>query len=339
MTMENETVALAAEGIAVTGVPEQIRILPTGMVHSQKGDFLVDDESWEMIRNHYQGRGLDLVIDYEHQTLTGTQAPAAGWIKSIELSGGAVVAKVEWTPKAEEYLKNKEYRYLSPVVMVRKTDRRVTGLHSVALTNTPAIDAMFAIVNSDRVLPVERGTEMDIKKLAALLGLAEDVGEDDVIEAVKKLLEEVKQAKEQPEVVANSTILELLGLKEDAKTSEVAATIMGLKNGTGSKEEMEALKESLHKRDAKDAVMAALKDGKITAAQQIWAENYALKDLEGFKAFAAAAPKTVPVGMKVLKHEKQAEQKATECSVDAVVLKNMGLTEEDIEKYANKEEN
>lgn len=332
-------VALTAEDVAVTGVPEQIRILPTGLVHSRKGDFLVDDESWEMIRNHYHGRGLDLVIDYEHQTLTGTQAPAAGWIKEIERTSDAVVAKVEWTPKAVEYLKNKEYRYLSPVVMVRKADRRVTGLHSVALTNTPAIDEMFAIVNSDRVLPVERGTKMDIKKLAALLGLAEDAGEDDVIEAVKELLETVKQAKEQPEVVANNTILELLGLKEGAKTSEVAATIMGLKNGVGSLAEMEALKETLHKRDAQDAVMAALKEGKITAAQQTWAENYAMKDLEGFKAFAAAAPKAVPMGMKVLKNEKQTEQKASKCSIDPMILKNMGLTAEDIEKYADKEEN
>ena len=42
-------------------------------------------------------------------------------------------------PRAQ-YLENKEYRYLSPVVNVRKADNKAVGLHSLALTNTPAIE-------------------------------------------------------------------------------------------------------------------------------------------------------------------------------------------------------
>ena len=37
------------------------------------------------------------------------------------------IAKVEWTPRAEEYLKNKEYKYLSPVVMGEKKGQKSNG--------------------------------------------------------------------------------------------------------------------------------------------------------------------------------------------------------------------
>ena len=120
-------------------------------------DFNVDDESFELIRKQFKDRKLDLVIDYEHQTLSDVQAPAGGWIKDLYKGEDAIIAKVEWTPKAAEYLKNKEYRYLSPVVLVRKRDQKATAIHSVALTNTPAIDGMFALVNSLDIEDISEG--------------------------------------------------------------------------------------------------------------------------------------------------------------------------------------
>lgn len=60
----------------------------------------MDDESVEMIRSHFKERKLDLVIDYEHQTLQDIQAPAGGWIKDIYKGEDALIAKVEWTQKA-----------------------------------------------------------------------------------------------------------------------------------------------------------------------------------------------------------------------------------------------
>ena len=85
---------------------------------------------------------------------------------------------MEWTDRAAAYLKNREYRYLSPVITVRKADNKATGLHSLALTNTPAIDHMDPIVNSSTYNNHEGGQNtMDLKELAKLLGLPEDHGE------------------------------------------------------------------------------------------------------------------------------------------------------------------
>ena len=92
-------------------------------------------------------RGVDLVVDYEHQTLTGDRAPAAGWVKELFAEDGHIKARVEWTLPAKQYLENKEYRYLSPVITVRKSDNKATGLHSLALTNTPGLAGMTPIVN------------------------------------------------------------------------------------------------------------------------------------------------------------------------------------------------
>ena len=341
------------EGVEVSGVPSEIKILPLGRVHSQKGDFTVDDESVELIRKQFKDRKLDLVIDYEHQTLADVQAPAGGWIKDIYKGDDALIAKVEWTPKATEYLKNKEYRYLSPVVMVRKRDQKATALHSVALTNTPAIDGMFPVVNSLTIEDYsEGGTTMDLKEIAKALGLPETVTEEEVKKAVEEAGKAAQKIKEMEgkgegstgegadasaEVVANSTILKLLELDENAKTEDVAASIMALKAGgdKATAATVLALKEKIERKEAEEAVQLALKEGKITAAQTDWAREYALKDADGFKKFVDKAVAVVPQGKMALK-DAPAENTKTD-DVDMAILKNCGISEEDMKKYYKKE--
>lgn len=348
-------IACAGEGIELSGVPTEIKILPLGRVHSQKGDFNVDEESFELIRKQFKDRKLDLVIDYEHQTLSDVQAPAGGWIKELYKGEDAIIAKVEWTAKAAEYLKNKEYRYLSPVVLVRKRDQKATAIHSVALTNTPAIDGMFALVNSLDIEDIsEGGNIMDLKELAKALGLPETATEEEIKKAVEdaaKAAERLKEMEEKKpedkpgeggkpqevaEVVANSTILSMLGLKEGAKTEDVAASIMALKTGTpDTQAELLALKRRMQERDADEEVQKALKAGKITAAQSGWAKSYALKDMDGFKGFVEKAPVVVPPGKLELKDAPAAPGSD---EVDVAILKNMGVSMEDVKKYGGKED-
>ena len=158
----------------LTEAPEYIKVLPLGYISSEKGDFLVDNESFRMMKDYMGHRAVDIVIDYEHQTLRNVEAPAGGWIKKLVLKSDGIFAKVEWTKKARDYLQNKEYRYLSPVVMVRKKDHKASQLHSVALTNTPAINGMMPIVNSLN-LSLENNTQLDDiqKKICRMLNISE----------------------------------------------------------------------------------------------------------------------------------------------------------------------
>lgn len=342
-------VACAAGGVDVGGVPEEIRLLPLGHVHSQKGDFLVDEESFRMIEKKFLGKKVDLVIDYEHQTLKDVQAPAGGWIKGLFLGTDAIMAKVEWTARAKEYIANKEYRYLSPVIMVRKSDKRAASIHSAALTNTPAIEGMFTIANSldiDDLAEMEE-EHMDLVKLAKRLGLPETASEEDVLKALDSVLEpgakETKEGKEDPkppaedgpaEAVANSTILGALGLEEGAKTEEVMVSIMQLKAGNADdRAEILRLKDILAKKDVDELVGKALKAGKISKAQEQWAREYALKDQEGFKRFVELAPEVVPMDKLDLKDAPEGKDP----DVDMEVLKACGITKEDYEKYGKAE--
>ena len=87
-------------------------------------------------------------------------------------------------------------------------------------------------------------------------------------------------------------------------------------------------------RAAEELVQTALKSGKITAAQKEWAVAYALSDKEGFKAFVDKAPVVVPVG----KLDTVEKKNPGNAGIDMKILKNCGLTEEDVKKYYREDE-
>lgn len=63
-----------------------------------------------------------------------------------------LLGRIEWTDdETLRAVKSKKFRYMSPVVFVHKPTGRVTGLHSVALTNVPAIRGMVSIAASRRM--------------------------------------------------------------------------------------------------------------------------------------------------------------------------------------------
>ncbi len=227
---------------------------------------------------------------------------------------------------------------------VRKADNKAVGLHSLALTNTPAIEGMNPIVNSDNF---EGGQHsMDIKKLAELLGLGEDATEEQVMEALKACLAEnrsLKEAEKQPpeNVVANKAVCELLGLKAGAAAEDVTAKIMELKSGTvdgvNLAEELKALKQQNAEREANDAVTLALKAGKITPAQKEWAKGYALSDPKGFGSFVEKAPQIVPMDKIELDDVKALKSDALDADT-LLVCKQLGISPDDVKKYGMKED-
>ena len=336
---------LKGADVDVTGAPEIITVLPLGHVVSSKGEFDVDEESYQAMKAQITQRGVDLVVDYEHQTLKGVQAPAAGWVKELKLEDGQIKAVVDWTAPAAQYLANKEYRYLSPVITVRKTDNKAMGLHSLALTNTPAIEGMTPIVNSE-YFDFEGGqNNMDMQKLAELLGLGPDATEEQIMEALAAMAAENKSLKEgQPptdceKVVANKAVCELVGLKAGAPTADVTAKIMELKggtiNGVNVVAELAELKKRNAERDADEAVTMALKSGKIAPAQKEWARSYALSDPQGFADFMEKAPQLVPMGQLDLGDSKVLKAAADEATL--LVCKQLGVTQADLEKYGKED--
>lgn len=189
-------------------VPARVLLAPWGSVETTNGNFVIDGEAAELAVRAFDEHGTDLPIDYEHQTLGGSyaspsgQAPAAGWIKRVIAEPGVgLLADIEWTPQAREMLSAREYRYLSPVAVIRKSDRKLVAVHSAALTNKPAIVGMLPIVSRQSSGVVEVGAASDridggspLESLRAELDLPVDAGAEVVLLAAGQRIAELEQS-------------------------------------------------------------------------------------------------------------------------------------------------
>ena len=201
-----ETLALHSATLGGETVPQRILLAPWGNVESSNGSFVVDEESARLAVQAFEEHGTDLPIDYEHQTLGGVyaspsgQAPAAGWIKRIFAeSGVGLLAEIEWTDQAKQRLADKEYRYLSPVAIIRKTDRKLVAIHSAALTNKPAIVGMQPIVNRADD-PEDDAADEPLTVLRNELDLPSDADAEEVLVAASRRLIEMQRDMERRHV-------------------------------------------------------------------------------------------------------------------------------------------
>ena len=250
--MKTERVALVNKNVIPVEAPGRILVIPWGEVESKAGNFVVDAEACKAIVDVFTAHGVDLPIDFEHATLGGDYAtpdgtaPAMGWIKSLAIEANVgVFANVEWTERGAAFVAAKEYRYLSPVTIVRKSDKRVVALHSVALTNTPAIVGMVPIVNKDLHMDADRILEWRYR-----LNLPETATPEEIVMELQKLVDQFREilgadAKATGEVIASSLKLKLdelkglkashvavckaVGAKEDAKGEELVVAINAAK--------------------------------------------------------------------------------------------------------------
>lgn len=289
-------------------LPEWIRVLPLGKVElaDHREPFMVDEASLNSMVAAFRSRGIDLVIDYEHQSLNGERAPAAGWIKDLEARGDGLWARVDWTQQAQEYLAQREYRYFSPVLRLDPESRRPMALMHVGLTNVPAINHLPPLVarwggkakpsREPDLLGLELGTtvmEMNsvkekpkmMEKLKRLMGLASEVEESSVC---GKALEAFRD------------LGLILNLPDDATVAQLKGAVEAHKAGMArllkAEEEVQALKTRLVEESTARFVDEALKAGKVSPAQRSWALEYCRRDPEGFRTYAERAPKLVPTG-------------------------------------------
>lgn len=130
--------------------------------------------------------GIQPDVDYDHKAKVDY---AAGWISKAEVRPDGLWALVEWTPKAFQAIKDKEYKYFSPEFVDSwenpKTGQKFTDvLRGGAITNRPFLKDIAQLQLSE---DTNEGKFMDpkvIKKLAEDLGLPETATEEDVVAAL-----------------------------------------------------------------------------------------------------------------------------------------------------------
>ncbi len=148
------------------GEPREFRIFPFGRVETTKGVFLFDQEAARRVMQAWRDYGNRLSIDYEHQALepvSNGPVPAAGWFDLEVREDGLWAVNVDWTPRAMELLRNREYRYFSPAFYVDE-EGRIVELINLALTNLPATKRMEPLVAKAvgfEAGPVHEGSSWD----------------------------------------------------------------------------------------------------------------------------------------------------------------------------------
>lgn len=327
-------------------LPKWLRLLPLGQVALVDGrpPFEVDPESLADLVTTFGARGTDLVIDYEHQSLKGGRAPAAGWIKDMEVREDGLWAQVEWTGQAQEFLRQREYRYFSPVLRLDPATRRPQELLNVALTNVPAIRGLSPLVakwggetrkvDDHQGEPAAAALEMDLTR--AVLG-------SEAWKETAVMVEELKvRLGLEPEAGAGALwcrVLEVfrdlaqdLGLPQEATAFQLKGGLEALK---ASRErflalevEVTALREQLATEAAGQRVAEALLAGKISPAQKGWALSYCRQDPESFKAFVDKAPRVVPVGERLNLGEESRREDQGLTPEELALCRAMNLTPE-----------
>lgn len=246
------------------------------------GGWYVDDSNGYALADSINALDIDLMIDYEHQTLylekNGQGNPAAGWIKQVEYRPNeGLFAEVAWTDKAASQIKAGEYRYISPL-FIPDSNGRVVQVLNAALTNRPALHNLaeaFALSQQFKQFNQPEGQPM--LKLLQQLFDAPNATEAEITEKLTAL----SAAKGDTKVALSAVYDELKTQTAQAValSAQVAnpdpTKFVALSQMQAVQTELNALKAQHAKEKADSLITQALSDGRLLPAQKAWAENLA----------------------------------------------------------------
>lgn len=253
---------LAAEMDPVNGAlaPEWVHLIPNGSIAARDGRrFRLSDP--ERVVEAFRTNGIDLPIDYEHQTdkaTPGGPVPAAGWITEIEARADGIWGRVRWTEKANALLAAQEYRYLSPVIVHEKSGE-IVRLKGAGLVHRPALRLTALASEDDRAM----GIADLLDALAEIFNLSPDMPVEDMLTAIRR----VSRTPAEPDpahYVPREAVAELL-------------------------RDRNATKDALSERDVRRKVEDALHRGYITPAMTDWATTLCAQDEASFEEFLVSA--------------------------------------------------
>ncbi|WP_435100821.1 phage protease [Arhodomonas sp. AD133] len=265
-------------------LPEWLELVPAGRVTGRDGRGWINDRPDQVVADSL-GDGRDLPIDWEHATELrapeGDPAPAAGWIVALANREGAVYGRVDWTPRGAESVRNREYRYISPVFLFERESSRVVRLTSAGLTNTPNL-YIAALNRGEPRHPEHHHQEgaMLPEAIRKALGLSENATEDQAVTAINQLTEERQTALNRAENPS---------LERFVPRADYDAALERASNAEHKLAEQESKRLEAEIDAEIDAALAA---GKITPATVDYHKAQCRQEggLDRFKEYVKAAP-------------------------------------------------
>lgn len=301
--------ALLASTFAV-GADGWVQLLPAGEFAARDGrpgpgkTWKVNDAQGAALAANFNqvARQTQVVIDYDHQTLYvqkhGQKAPAAGWMGPTAewRPGQGLFAKSEWTAAAAAHIDNREYQYISPVLMYDPDTLAVQGVAMAALVNYPALLGMSPALAQLATQFQQETPDMNpiLAALLAGLGLQETATQEQAVSALAAL-----KAPKPAVPAALATALKLpANLAGEAAEAAALAAVAALGQPDASaatamaalQAQVAELTTRLNADKVTGAVDDAIKAGKLLPAMRQWALDLGNKDLAALSAYVAAAP-------------------------------------------------
>ena len=301
-------------------MPEWIEVLPAGEFYGYDGRKFINNQPDAVIASRNQ-QGRDLVIDWEHTTEKkapiGEEAPAAGWVKDYQNREGKINTQVEWTPRAAEQIKNKEYRYISPVFMHDKAGL-IHKLVSIGLTNKPNLE--LKSLNQEQT-QLEEQMESIPALICAALGIKPDATEATVVTAITALKTDLQTAKNQEQQP---------DLTQFVPRSDYD---LAMQKATNAEQELTQIKSESHEADVDAVIKQGIADGKIAPVNKDFykATCHDAEGLEQLKTMIGKAPLIAPESG--LDGKKPPDSEKALNTEQQQVADAFGNTAEDLKKY------
>ena len=347
-------------------IPEWIEILPAP---DTQGRIIGRDGRWWSCHNPQVvvdafGR-VPVFGDFEHASehTYGEPAPATAWVEALEVrpavatttvedgvngraepqQTGAIWAKVAWTAKASEMIKNKEYRFISPVFNYTIDNKEITEILSFGLTNQPNLElralnrygnAFHATAVNTRLMgnkspipdPNQKG-KIKMKTICKALGLTDEASEDAILTAINTLIEDKATALNK----ADSPPIDKFIPKADYDVA--------VNKAETAEKALNDISESLHSENVEKAVNKALEDGKITPATVDYhkASCKTAENLKNFEDTFANAPTVMGRAGEATAANKTGTDASALTTEEKSMCKAMNVSETDFINQRNEE--
>lgn len=307
--------------------PDEVVLIPAGetLVGRDGRSWRWDAQAQARVLEEFERRGLPLPVDVNHaqelKAPQGDESPAYGWIERLALRDGALVGAVSWTPRGAHAVRDREYRFLSPVFDYTPADGRVVRLTSVALTNEPNLR-----------LPALNHQENPMKRelTAAILGAIQAACGDAVTaESTDEAIVAALNALRRDLDTARAANAQQPSLDRYVPRADYDALAQRAINAEQALRERE---RQAHEVEVAGAIEAALQAGKITPATVEYhrASCADRAGLERFRAFVAAAPVIAPDSLGI--EGQPGEQGRALNAIEREVCQALGLSVEQFQR-------
>ena len=342
------------------GVPEEWTLLHAGVNRLVKNgkdyELHLSVEDLDAIAAYQAKKGETIPIDSNHYLHILAEKHGVEESEALRLVPSGVAAmgfgtlfregnelriRAEWTPGAYELLKEKIFRYCSPVIRgLKEGPVRIT---SVAMENEPALnceDELAAGGEDTDPEDVARNA-VDLKRiqdpieraLGRLLGkrLWDEIvlsGEDDGVGAIERTAEAIEAKAD-----AIASLREGLGVAENDPDDVMPGILDEVKRRADRADslqmELDTLAAAAEDRRKAEMIEQGLREGKLTHALENWAKS---QDCAVLASYLEHAPAVVPGRMEFAPDRRRTSSVRSLTSADEEMIRKFGFDKDEYQR-------